>query len=226
MNAINHREANLRWWYIEVYGNPTVVGSVWLSHDFVWLSHDFKYWTSTWHSWMSWFQSASATLTCPVTLSLSLSFEETKISTASYLTLRLSDKIPQIPHGHIMRCDIVHIGVSSAYKRIMSAQIGCITPRQVCLISPTRPASPPKDDLRDVSDFFFQSLEFHFVRGVMDLRLDRAHFLFTQCVFNTHVGTVQCAHGNVKSLSQRKEMKIWSKTKRTNYVNQLKQLET
>lgn len=70
MNAINHREANLRWWYIEVYGYRTVVGSVWLSHDFVWLSHDFKYWASTWHSWVFWFQSASATLTCPVTLSL------------------------------------------------------------------------------------------------------------------------------------------------------------
>lgn len=69
----------------------------------------------------------------------------------------------------------------------MSAHIGRITPRQGCLISPTRPTSPPKSDLRDVTDFFFQSLEFHFVHGMMDPQLNRADFRFTQCVFLIHM---------------------------------------
>lgn len=40
-----------------------------------------------------------------------------------------------------------------------------------------------KDDLKDVSSFFVQSLEFHFVLAVMDLQLNRADFLCTKCVF-------------------------------------------
>lgn len=152
INAINHCEPDLRWCYIEVYGNPTIVGPL-----------------------------APPYLVLFSCLSIIRRGSDITSISSDPQTLR-----QECTNGRIMRSVIVHIGVSSAYSRIMSAHMGCITPRQACRISPIRPAFPPKDDLRDVSDFFFQSLEF--IHSVMDLQLDRADFLFTQCVFEHTYG--------------------------------------